>query len=182
MKLLIVYGADEGQTVTICRFLKKEAEKNNHNVTLIEISKSLHNPESFDAIIIGAPFMEGNYHPTVLDYLQNKNRILNNIPGIFLAVGLTSETIESDVNKKNRFINDFLTQSGWHPDHIEYVANADEVEIPSPPSRISRGKYSKQEEHSFRQQVKDILEKLEHRIEKAKSESGNPALYSHSGN
>jgi len=181
MKLLNIYGTYKGQTRRICEFLSEEAKKSRHNVALIEVTENFHNPKNFDAIIIGAPVIKGRLHSDIYQFLLDNKSKLNNVPGIFLVVSLSAASNDPESrNEIERVTHDFLKKTGWHPDLIEHVTGpkSHQLDIDSPLSGLNKIRSKK---YTDWQQVKEILLKLEKKIEKAQSESCDPSLYSHAG-
>lgn len=181
MRLLIIYGAGEGQTRKICEFLKSEAEKSQHDVELTEVTESFHYPEDFDAIIIGTPVTGGNFHPAIHRYLEAHKNKLNNKPGILLAVSLAASDPNPEPKRElEQITRAFLRKTGWHPHQIEYVGEVINHKNPTESSRMETERSGRESRtYTDWKQVRDVLSKLERRIGKAISESRNPVLYTH---
>lgn len=125
MKLLIVYGTTEGQTRKICEFLRDEAKKSGHKVSLNDTTKTHLHPKGFDAVIVGASMHAGKYQDSVAHYVQEHHKELNQMPGAFVSVSLTAASDESESWKElEQQTKEFLDKTGWHPEYVEQVAGA----------------------------------------------------------
>lgn len=125
MKLLIVYGTTEGQTRKICEFLRDHAKKAGHQVTLMDSTETHLHPEGFDALIIGSSVHAGKFQASIRHYVQEHHEALNKIPGVFMVVSLTAATDEPESWKElEQHTEDFLNETGWHPEYTEQVAGA----------------------------------------------------------
>lgn len=125
MKLLIVYGTTEGQTKKICEFLRDEAKKAGHEVSLNNALEFHVHSTGFDAAIIGASLHAEKYQDAVEHYVHENNKGLNNIPSAFLSVSLTAATDEPESWKELKQItHEFLDKTGWQPTYVEQVAGA----------------------------------------------------------
>jgi len=125
MKLLIVYGTTEGQTRKICEFLRDEAKKNGHEVTLNDSTETHLHPKGFDAVIIGTSIHAEKFQDSVSHYVEENHEALNKIPGVFMVVSLTAATNEPESWKELEEITQhFLNRTGWHPEYVEQVAGA----------------------------------------------------------
>jgi len=125
MKLLIVYSTTEGQTKKICEYLRDEAKRSGHDVTLMNAAETYLHPENFDAVIIGASVHAEKYQDSIKDYVQEYNKDLNNVHGAFISVSLTAASNEPESwNELEQNTEDFLNETDWHPAYIEQVAGA----------------------------------------------------------
>ncbi|MCW9705842.1 flavodoxin domain-containing protein [Fodinibius salsisoli] len=125
MKLLIVYGTTEGQTRKICTFLRDEAKKAGHEVSLNDTTRTVLHPDGFDAIVVGASLHAEKYQSSVKHYIREHSEVLNNMLGVFMSVSLTAAANEPESWEELKTITDeFLKVTGWQPDYVEQVAGA----------------------------------------------------------
>lgn len=125
MKLLIIYSTTEGQTKKIGEFLRDEATKNNHDVEIMDVRNSTVSPVDFDTIVIAASVHAGKYQPRVEQYIMEHNDELNDVKGAFISVSLTAAGDDAVAWKNlKKITSDFLIETGWEPDVVEYVAGA----------------------------------------------------------
>jgi menaquinone-dependent protoporphyrinogen oxidase len=125
MKLLIVYGTVEGQTRKICEYLRDEAKRAGHTVSLNDTTETHLHPEAFDAVIVGSSVHAEKYQDSVEHYVQEHHEVLNKIPGAFVSVSLTAASDEpKSWNELEEMTKKFLDRTGWHPEYVEQVAGA----------------------------------------------------------
>lgn len=125
MKLLIAYGTTEGQTRSICEYLRDEAKKAGHEVSLSDTTGPHLQPRGFDAAIIAASVHYGRYQTSIEHFVQEHREKLNSIPTAFLSVSLTAASDEPESwNELEEITDNFLNQAGWQPDIVEQVAGA----------------------------------------------------------
>jgi len=126
MKVLIIYGSTEGQTRKIASFLKEEAEKRGHQVTL---SDATDNPPAltagYDLVLIGASVHAHKYQTAVSHYIKSNAGVLNKTRSGFFSVSLAAAGDDTeDWKELNEITNALLEETGWKPAHIEQVAGA----------------------------------------------------------
>lgn len=126
MKLLIVYGTTEGQTRKICQFLKEEAEKLHHEVSLCDATEHPFTPSTnFDSIIVAASVHMHKYQSAIKHYVKDHKQMLNKIPSAFLSVSLTAASDDQASWKElEALTEEFLEHTGWKPRHVAQIAGA----------------------------------------------------------
>jgi len=125
MNILIVYGSTEGQTRKIAGYLKTEAEKSGHQVTLVDSTNHPPGPEGFDVVLIGASLHMHKYQTAVLHYIKENAEALNKITSGFFSVSLAAASSEDESLKElDKITNDFLKETGWKPIDTEQVKGA----------------------------------------------------------
>lgn len=125
MKLLIVYGSTEGQTRKICEFLRDQAQKAGHSVTISDSTQDPPPPDNFDSVIIGASLHYEKYQDSVAQYVKNYHSALNQKPTAFISVSLTAANDEPESwNELKTITNNFLDFTHWTPRFTEQVAGA----------------------------------------------------------
>ncbi len=125
MNILIVYGTTEGQTAKISRFLKSEAEKSGHQVTLYNAIEEPPSPEDFDLVLVGASVHHGKYQSAILHYVKEHRGQLNAMASSFFSVSLSPVSQEEASQRELASITEkFLEETGWTPARVEQVAGA----------------------------------------------------------
>lgn len=125
MKLLIVYGTTEGQTRKICEFLRDQAQKAGHDVSLVDSTGADVHPKGLDAVIIAGSLHAHKYQSSIEHYVQKHYDALNAVPSAFVSVSLTAAQDEPDSWKELRQITqEFIDTTGWEPTIVEQVAGA----------------------------------------------------------
>ena len=124
MKILIVYGTTEGQTRKVATFLKDEAEKLGHQVTMADTTQNPPAPVGFDVVLIGASLHMHKYQSAVFHYVKNNAEALNKLTSAFFSVCLSIMADDKTVEELHEITATFLTDTGWVPVDIEQVAGA----------------------------------------------------------
>lgn len=125
MKALIVYGTTEGQTRKVANFIKDEAEKLGHDVTLADASQNPPSPEGFDLVLIGASVHMYKYQNSVFHYVKEYAEALNKAKSVFFSVSMSAYGNDKESQKElDECIDKFLVETGWKPGKIERIAGA----------------------------------------------------------
>lgn len=125
MKLLIIFGTTEGQTRKIAQFLKDEAEKSGHKVTLCDATAKPPSPNNFDAVLMGASVHVAKYQTAVIHYAKEHHEELNKMPSGFFSVSLAAASDDKESAKElDEILKNFIRETGWKPAYIEQVAGA----------------------------------------------------------
>jgi len=125
MNVLIVYGTTEGQTRKIARFMKDEAEKLGHKVTLSDSTDTPPSPEGFDLVLIGASVHMGKYQSSVIHYIKEHVETLNKLDSAFFSVNLASVSKDDEsIKELEQITAKFLRETGWKPIDIKQIAGA----------------------------------------------------------
>lgn len=125
MNVLILYGTTEGHTRKIAEFLKAEAEKLNHTVTLCDSTNQPPRPGAFDAVIIGASVHIGKYQTAIAHYVKDNHADLNKTRSAFFSVSMTAASDNKESWKELEKITEhFLKHTEWKPVVAEQVAGA----------------------------------------------------------
>lgn len=101
---LIAYASKTGSTAEIAQMIAEEIQSNEIQVDVLPFKK-VDNLASYDAIILGAPMMMG-WHPGMVNFIQNHQTTLKNIPTAYFitAINLT-DTGETQLNDVPIFID-----------------------------------------------------------------------------
>ncbi len=125
MKVLIIYGTTEGQTRKVATFLKDEAEKLGHTVTVADATENPPAPVGFDVVLIGASLHMHNYQNSVFHYVKDNAEALNKLTSAFFSVCLSvMANDEETINELKQITESFMADTGWKPVDIEQVPGA----------------------------------------------------------
>ena len=91
--------------------------------------------DELSAAIVSASLHLGKYEPEMAKFVKRHLTELQQIPGVFLSVSLAARTAEEGRNAPSamraqaeadvkRTIDNFLSETGWHPSHIAAAAGA----------------------------------------------------------
>jgi menaquinone-dependent protoporphyrinogen oxidase len=125
MKVLIMYGSTEGQTRKIASFLKEEAVKLGHVVTLADATDKPPLPEGFDLVLIGASVHMHKYQSAVVHYVKKNAAALNKTKSGFFSVSMAAASGDTESRLELEEVTAaFLKETGWTPAQTEQVAGA----------------------------------------------------------
>ena len=116
--LLIAYDTTEGQTGKIAQRMADAVAGAGHEVELNDIRKlpPSFSIDPFDAAIIGASIHLGKHSEQFTEFVAKQQKDLDKIPSSFFSVSLSAAGPEEEKKKEaEKFVTDFLEQTGWHP-------------------------------------------------------------------
>ena len=124
-RILVLYGTSEGQTRKIASFVAEELRDRAHTVDLVAASEfeDWPSPDGYDGVIVGASVHSGQHQAAVRTVVADHRSVLNRGPSAFFSVSLA--VLDDDHHKEaERYVGDFLDETGWTPDEVETVAGA----------------------------------------------------------
>lgn len=122
---MIVYATTEGHTRDIAEFLRDEAEKEGLVAALFDATVTPPDPDEYDSVIIASSMHAGKYQLSIQDYVRANHNTLNNMKSLFMSVSLAAAADEPESwQELKEQTSQFLIETGWKPDIIEYVAGA----------------------------------------------------------
>jgi menaquinone-dependent protoporphyrinogen oxidase len=134
--LLVIYATREGHTRRIAEHVGSTLEAQGRPLELVDAA---HLPSDFDlgnygGAIVAASLHAGKHQAEIVRLVKHHLGELQQLPTLFLSVSLTEVTVEdpaADPEKRaqaaadvKRTIDEFLTDTGWHPSHVAGVAGA----------------------------------------------------------
>jgi len=123
--LLVLYGTSEGQTRKIAKFIADTLRDRAHTVDLVaasEVEDSL-SADAYDGVIVGASVHSGQHQAAVSTFVTNHRSVLNRRPSAFFSVSLA--VLDEDHHEEaERYVSNFLDETGWAPDEMATVAGA----------------------------------------------------------
>ncbi len=123
--LLVLYGTSEGQTRKIARFIADTLRDQAHTVDLMAASEfeDWPSPDAYDAVIVGASVHSGQHQAAVQTVVADHRSVLNRRPSAFFSVSLA--VLDEDHHEEaERYVSNFLDETGWAPDEVTTVAGA----------------------------------------------------------
>lgn len=127
MRILILYGSVEGQTLKIADTLAGYVRKKGYQVSLLSAGRPLEyfSLDEFGAVIIGGSIHMNKYPAGINDFVRLHIDWLNQIPSAFFTVcmGINSKKAESR-HEAASFGKNFVAATGWKPQLIETFAGA----------------------------------------------------------
>lgn len=127
MHILLLYGTSEGQTRKIAGYVAERLRAAGHDVLLrdvLRLDPPVHAAD-FDAVIIAARVHAGSYQRQIVAFARINRTALERIPNAFLSVSMSAARLTGgDEARLARYVNRFITRSGWRPEHVLHVAGA----------------------------------------------------------
>jgi menaquinone-dependent protoporphyrinogen oxidase len=122
-RVLILYSTTDGHTRKICQRLQQVIEHHGHQVSLVSI-KNEPDPDlqPFDKIVIGASIRYGKHSPLVIDFIQRKQKELENRPNAFFSVNVVARKPEKNRPETNPYLQKFLRKIAWSPRKLAVFA------------------------------------------------------------
>jgi menaquinone-dependent protoporphyrinogen oxidase len=115
--ILIAYDTTEGQARKIAQHIADAIASSGKEVEMIDIRRppTGFTPDSFDAAVIGASIHMSKHSRQLLEFVRRNIGRLNAVPSGFFSVSLSAAGSEQERADASRFVEEFLTQSGWNP-------------------------------------------------------------------
>lgn len=124
--ILIAYSSVDGHTKLICQHLQQQFNNNQLNADLIAVETLLSRPplshHQYSQIIIGASIRYGKFRPSLYTFIEKNFTVLNATPNAFFSVNLVARKTGKDTPQGSPYTQRFITQSGWHPQHMAVFA------------------------------------------------------------
>ena len=125
-EILIVYGTTHGQTATIANFLQLALERRGCHAVVSNV-KNPPTPslDQFDGVIVGASVIARGHQPAIAAFIRDNLGTLNAMPSAFFSVSASAgSSREGGRAAARRLRDDFLTETGFHPNLSECIAGA----------------------------------------------------------
>lgn len=126
-KYLIVYGSTEGHTRKVADFIAREVRSHGFDATVRDSLKeeSIAPDVGYDGILVGASVHQGKHQSSVIHFVETNLEVLQALPSVFFSVSLEA-ALPGDEHQAaaERYISEFLEQTGWHPEQTWSVAGA----------------------------------------------------------
>ena len=115
--LLIAYDTTEGQTRKVAQHVADAIARSGWEVQVIDIRRppTGFTLDGYDAIVIGASIHLGKHSRQLSEFVGRHIARLNAVPSGFFSVSLSAAGSEKERADAGRFVEEFLTQSGWNP-------------------------------------------------------------------
>ena len=125
-EILIVYGTTHGQTATIANFLQLTLERRGCHAVVSNVKNPSTPPlNRFDGVIVGASVIARGHQPAIAAFIRDNLGTLNAMPSAFFSVSASAgSSREGGRAAARRLRDDFLKETGFHPDLSECIAGA----------------------------------------------------------
>src|ERR687884_2368911 len=89
--ILVPYGTTEGLTAKISEYVAEVARSHGHEAYPVDVKSSgAHDPDGYDAVIIGASIHMGKHEDYVVDFVRENRDALEHLPSAFFSVSLAA--------------------------------------------------------------------------------------------
>lgn len=116
MNILIAYGSTEGHTRKIATHISSVIAAAGSSAEIFDCGSvgKTPDPADFDAVIIAGSVHQEVHQATVVEFVTNNLDTLNAKPSAMISVSL-SVSLENGVPEAERYVADFLKETGWKP-------------------------------------------------------------------
>lgn len=114
--VLIIYGTTEGHTAVLVDHLRVPLEAAGHVVRVCPVDDAPTCPIGYDLVIVGSSIHQGHHHRGVTRWVKGNAEFLGRIPSAFFQVSLVTVGGEGGVDEAQRYVNELVKVTGWHPD------------------------------------------------------------------
>lgn len=127
IRLLVAFSTTEGQTERIAHHAASQAEARGFFVRLFDVGNHVPGEEvgDFDGAVVAGALHAGKHQPELTSFIKQYRGKLEAVPSAFLSVSLTAASkAEADRVEAQRYADEFLDETGWHPRAVHLVAGA----------------------------------------------------------
>jgi menaquinone-dependent protoporphyrinogen oxidase len=125
-KILILYASTHGQTEKIASKLAISMGLKDLDVVTKDVHKNAEeSPDGFDAIVLAASIHAGHHQREMVNWVHRNIDSLSARPNAFVSVSLSNAEEDEEARAQGlKYIEDFIRDTRWYPDHTEPVAGA----------------------------------------------------------
>jgi menaquinone-dependent protoporphyrinogen oxidase len=132
----VLYATREGHTRRIAEHVAAAIRSRGHAADVVDVSiiPPSFSLKSYQGAIVAASVHVQKHEPEMVRYVKEHVAELESIPSVFLSVSLAEASAEDpDATPEHRqqaaadagkMMQNFLTETGWHPSRIQAVAGA----------------------------------------------------------
>lgn len=122
-KVLILYSTTDGHTVEICKRMTSVIEQGGDTVEIVNLADGpTLDDYTFDKVVIGASIRYGKHQKTVYDFIGANRDRLEQFPNALFSVNVVARKPEKNTPKTNPYLQKFLKQIDWAPQHLGVFA------------------------------------------------------------
>jgi menaquinone-dependent protoporphyrinogen oxidase len=121
MRIGIVYHSTEGHTADIVEGIASVLGEGNE-VESVPVDRA-DGLEHFDAVIVGGPIHVGKHDASLAKFVRSHLAELEAKPSAFFSVSLSASS-EKTLPDAQRVVDQFFTDTGWHPAQMALFGGA----------------------------------------------------------
>ncbi|MHB8948552.1 MAG: menaquinone-dependent protoporphyrinogen IX dehydrogenase [Rhodoferax sp.] len=115
-KILVVYSTTDGHTRRICERLQQVMAQQGNSVTVEPLAQAdALDLTSFDKIVIGASIRYGKHQPTVKQFIERHQALLESKANAFFTVNIVARKPEKNRPETNPYLIKYLRTLSWQP-------------------------------------------------------------------
>ncbi|WP_051286169.1 menaquinone-dependent protoporphyrinogen IX dehydrogenase [Salinimicrobium terrae] len=114
--IAILYSTVDGQTKKISEYLATHLEQKDLKIHLNSLDKFDQKISQFDTVVIGASIRYGKHNPLVEKFINENQKELEQINGVFFSVNLVARKADKNEPETNPYLKKFLNSIQWKPD------------------------------------------------------------------
>lgn len=135
-RILIVYATREGQTRRIAGHIASTLGGLGHAVDCVDVAELSWQLDwsRYSACILAASVHAGKHEPSMSRFVRGHVRELNVLPTAFVSTSVAEAVVEREAaseglrraaaERVEKALQDFFTETGWHPTRTQPVAGA----------------------------------------------------------
>lgn len=125
MRILIVYGTTEGQTRKIAQYCRDHLAKSVHQTQLLNSTQRMSDVEiaEFDSVILAGSVHQRQHQESLRNFVVAHRKQLQELPSLLVSVSL-SIAFEGGEKEAQKYVDDFVEDTGFKPDATSLVAGA----------------------------------------------------------
>jgi len=116
VKILVIYGTNEGQTRKIAEWMADRVRQRDCEVELRDSAALVSDLDfnAFDAFIVAGSVHHEHHQKTVTDFAVAHREILDARPSAFISVSL-SAVLEDQKTEAQKYVDHFVSVTAWKP-------------------------------------------------------------------
>jgi len=112
---LLLYSTNYGLSKKICEAIQASLGGRGLRAEVVPLVGHNVDPQSFDAIVIGASIRHGKHSPAVLEFIRANQRLLQSKPSALFSVNLVARKPHKNTPQTNPYLKRLVVQSPWKP-------------------------------------------------------------------
>ena len=121
--ILLLYSTVDGHTRKICERIGEVLRTAGHEVAVMRLEEvDSIKLSDYGTIVIGASIRYGKHRPSVFEFVQNNQSLLDSRPNAFFTVNIVARKPEKNRPETNPYLRKFLQRTSWRPKLLDVFA------------------------------------------------------------
>jgi menaquinone-dependent protoporphyrinogen oxidase len=122
MRIHIAYATKEGQSAKVADYIADVVRAHGHQADTAAIGLAKDSvPAGCGGVIVGSSIHMGKHDKHAAEYVRHNRETLEKVPSAFFSVSLAAHGDEAEAE---RYVEEFETETGWHPAHVALFGGA----------------------------------------------------------